>query len=148
MRVLIDTNILVRSVQKAHPLMRTARNALRLLYERGDELYVSPQVVGEFWNVCTRPVAQNGLGNAISATDRLTARIETFFPVLPDSPETFNAWRRLLVEYEVKGAKVHDARIVASMLAHAVTGLLTFNVSDFKRYPGLILLHPEEISQS
>lgn len=74
----------------------------------------------EFWNVCTRPVNLNGLGNSITATDRLASRIETFFTVLPDSMEAFRIWRRLIVEHEVRGAKVHDARLAAIMQAHGI----------------------------
>lgn len=62
MRVLIDTNVLVRSIERAHPLMRIARDALRNLYEQNDELCIAPQIVSEFWSVCTRPQQSNGLG--------------------------------------------------------------------------------------
>src|ERR1039457_680365 len=105
MRILVDTNVLVRSVERAHPFMRIARDSLRHLYEEAHELCVTPQNVSEFWNVCTRPLKMNGLGNGISATDRLAARIESFFTILPDSIETFRRWRELVVAHEVKGAK-------------------------------------------
>jgi hypothetical protein len=65
MWVLVDTNILVRSVERAHPLMRQARQALKALYRQGDELCVAHQNIAEFWNVCTRPVSANGLENSI-----------------------------------------------------------------------------------
>ncbi len=143
MRVLVDTNILVRSIERRHHLMRTARRTLRSLIEQGHELCVSPQNIAEFWNVCTRPTSVNGLGNSIAATDRLTARIETFFTVLPDTAEIFGHWRRLVVMHEVKGAKVHDARLVAIMQTHGLQSLLTFNADDFKRYAGIDVLFPE-----
>lgn len=34
MRILVDTNVLVRSIERNHPLMRTARQALRSLVLR------------------------------------------------------------------------------------------------------------------
>jgi predicted nucleic acid-binding protein len=142
MRVLVDTNILVRAVQRNHPLMRTARQALRSLVQDGEELCVAYQNIAEFWNVCTRPADANGLGNSIGATDRLTSRIEMFFTVLPDSPEAFRQWRRLIVAHEVKGAKVHDARLAAIMLAHGITRILTFNAGDFRRYINVAVLDP------
>ena len=142
MRVLVDTNILVRAVQRNHPLMRTARQALRSLVQNGEELCVTYQNIAEFWNVCTRPADANGLGNSIGTTDRLTSRIEMFFTVLPDSPEAFRQWRRLIVLHEVKGAKVHDARLAAIMLAHGITRILTFNAGDFRRYINVAVLDP------
>ena len=146
MKVLVDTNILVRSVQLSHPLMRTARNALRTLYQQGHELYVTPQNIAEFWNVCTRPANANGLEHSIAGTDRLTSRIETLFGVLPDSVEAFRAWRRLIVTNEVKGAKVHDARLVAIMHVHGLQHLLTFNAADFQRFKNVIILEPASLS--
>jgi predicted nucleic acid-binding protein len=65
MPVLVDTKILVRAVQRNHPLMRTARQALRSLVQDGEELCVTNQNIAEFWNVCTRPADANGLGNPI-----------------------------------------------------------------------------------
>ena len=143
--VLVDTNILVRSVQRNHPLMRTARQSLRLLVEQGEELCVTPQNIAEFWNACTRPVGVNGLGNSIAATDRLASRIETFFTVVPDSIEAFRVWRRLIVAHEVKGAKVHDARLAAIMQAQGIKRILTFNTADFKRFTHIVTLHPSAV---
>src|ERR1022692_2483295 len=140
MPVLVDTNVLVRAVQRNHPLMSTARLALRSLVQNGEELGVTWQNIAEFWNVCTRPANVNGLGNSIAATDRLTSRIEMFFTVLPDSPESFRQWRRLIVAHEVRGAKVHDARLAAIMQTHGLARVLTFNAGDFRRYSDITVL--------
>jgi predicted nucleic acid-binding protein len=47
--------------------------------------------------------------------------------------------------YSVIGKPAHDARIVALMLAHGVTQLLTLNPSDFARYQGITTVTPQEI---
>ena len=67
----------------------------------------------------------NGPGGTVAKTDRPTSRIETLFTVLPDPIEAFREWRMLVVTHEVKGAKVHDARLVAIMLVHEVPSILT-----------------------
>jgi predicted nucleic acid-binding protein len=51
----------------------------------------------------------------------------------------------LVSKHEVKGKEVHDARIVAAMLAHRVTHLLTFNTADFKRYTEIAAINPREV---
>ncbi len=145
MPVLVDTNILVRAVERRHPFMRTARLALLALIRNGEELCVTPQNVAEFWNVCTRPLSLNGLGNSIRGTDKLISRIETFFTVLPDSMEAFRIWRRLVVEHEVMGAKVHDTRLAAIMQANGIKQILTFNTGDFKRFSHVVTVHPTEL---
>ena len=40
------------------------------------------------------------------------------------------------------GKQVHDANIVATMLAHGVAALLTNNVADFTRFAGHIKVIP------
>lgn len=145
MKALVDTNIIVRSVQRSHPHMRLARTALRKLYEQGYELCVTQQNVVEFWNACTRPTNVNGLGHSIAEADRLTSHIETLFTLLPDSLEAFHVWRQLVVLHEVRGVKVHDTRLVAVMQVYGVTHLLTFNEQDFKRFEKVITINPASL---
>ena len=43
-------------------------------------------------------------------------------------------------EISVGGQQIHDANIVATMLAHGERRLLTFNISDFRRFEDRIEL--------
>lgn len=97
MRILVDTNVLMRSVEHANPLMRPARQTLKRLLKDGNELCIAPQIIAEFWSVCTRPVSSGGLDQLIRATDRLVSRIELLFVLLQDSADSFRYWRRLIV---------------------------------------------------
>ena len=145
MRVLIDTNVLLRSVQKGHPASRMARRALVALYREGHELFLTTQNVAEFWNVCTRPVDVNGLGLSIEGANRYTAQLERFFDILPDSIPAFHLWRKLVVDHAVMGVKVHDARLVAVMGTSGIQRIVTFNVADFTRFPGIEVTHPDDL---
>jgi hypothetical protein len=71
--------------------------------------------------------------------------LERHFPVLPDSPEIYSHWKSLVTTYNVVGVQVHDARLVASMIAHTVTNILTSNVSDFSRYSDINVSAPDDI---
>jgi len=62
MRVLVDTNILLRSVQPNHPLCAQASHAVSKLIRQNDAVFFCSQNIAEFWNVATRPVERNGLG--------------------------------------------------------------------------------------
>src|SRR5450759_2386491 len=137
MRILLDTNVLVRAVQRSHPACRMAVHAVKTLHGQQHVLCVTPQNVAEFWNVCTRPAVVNGLGLSVTATDRYASRLERMFLVLPDSMETFREWRRLVVQHNVIGAKVHDTRLVATMKVHGLDRILTFNMQDFVVTKGL-----------
>ena len=61
MSILIDTNVLLRSVQPSHPMHAVAVRALETLLKREEPLFVALQNVAEFWNAATRPIANNGL---------------------------------------------------------------------------------------
>jgi len=132
---LVDTNVLVRLAVPADPRHLLARHAVEAL--SGEGLWVTSQNLVEFWNVATRPVENNGLGQATTAADQVLRHLEEAFPRLPDTPEAYDVWRELVVRFGVSGVKVHDARLAGSMLANGMKRILTFNASDFRRYEEL-----------
>jgi predicted nucleic acid-binding protein len=136
---LVDTNIILRMAQPDHPMCASALNALGILRHQQEELYLTHQNLVEFWRSATRPVEKNGLGLAILEASEELQRLETLFLILPDVPEIYPQWKRLVLEYGVMGVNVHDARLVAVMLVHGVTHLLTFNTRDFTRYSAFII---------
>jgi len=144
---LADTNILLRVSQRQDPNYDAIRKALHALRTAGASLYFTSQNLAEFWNVCTRPALQNGYGLSIAETDRRAALIEATFSLLPDNAQVHTEWRRLVVVHSVMGVQVHDARIVAAMLVHGITHLLTLDEHDFVRYPGITVVHPRTFAK-
>ena len=59
---LADTNLLLRLADPASEQHAIATQALAQLLGQGDEVYVTPQNLIEFWAVATRPVEANGFG--------------------------------------------------------------------------------------
>jgi predicted nucleic acid-binding protein len=112
-------------------------------------LCFTPQVLAEFWSVCTRPPsARGGFDLLPSEAERRTRLIERYFRLLPDSVTTYQEWRQLLVRHTVAGVKVHDARLIASMKVYGITHLLTFNAEDFTRYPDITVVTPQHVPQT
>lgn len=147
MRILIDTNVLLRLLQKTEPHHSQADAALYALRSRGDEPCVVVQVIYEFWSVCTRPVAsKSGLGLTVTDTASRVRRLQELFPLYRDERAIFDHWEELVTRHEVKGKNAHDARLVAAMLHHRLTHLLTFNNSDFKRFTEITVLTPSEVA--
>jgi hypothetical protein len=72
---------------------------------------------------------------------------ESLFPILPETPDIFPAWKSLAQATGVIGKQVHDTRLVAACQVQGLTHILTFNVQHFARpamlVPGLTVLHPE-----
>ncbi len=135
MSFLADTNILLRIAQQNHPHHEAALGGLERLLAESIPVYFTLQNVAEFWNLATRPVAHNGPGYPIDFAVQEIKKIETLLTLLPDSRETYAEWKRLVVKYQVFGGKVHDARLVATMLVHGVKQLLTFDTGDFFATP-------------
>jgi predicted nucleic acid-binding protein len=142
---LVDTNVLLRSAEPGHPMYADAVNATNTLLGRGEELYIAPQNLIEFWNVYTRPVDRNGLGHTAAEAQAEVNRLKTLFLFLLDTPAIYQEWERLVVTYGVIGVNVHDARLVAVMLVHGLTHILTFNTTDFARYSEITAVHPTAV---
>ena len=143
---LIDTNILLRLARRDQPEHGIVRQAMTAL--AGTDLYYTHQNIAEFWNVATRPVHLNGFGLPLADVDREVTIIERLLILLPEDARVYHEWRRLVVAHSVSGAKVHDARLVAAMRVHGITHLLTLNTVDFKRYDGIIAVHPSTVQAS
>lgn len=144
---LVDTNVLLRFSRHEDPRYQIVQDAVHKLGTEGQQLRTTSQNFAEFWNVATRPTDQNGFGYTLFETEQLLLGLEKFFALLPDSPEVYPVWRRLVVDYNVSGVQVHDARLVASMIFHDITHILTFNVTDFDRYApeGIVAIDPTAI---
>ena len=142
MRVLVDTNILLRSAQPNHPLSSQATQAVARLIRQGDAVFFCSQNIAEYWNVATRPVDKNGLGLSHEEVLQEVDRIEGLLTLLPDIPAIYAAWKDIVRDHEVQGVKVYDARLVAFMSVDAIEGILTFNDADCKRYENITAIHP------
>ena len=142
-----DTNILLRFAYRPDPQHAVVLSAVKKLKDGGDKIHIFPQNCVEFWNVATRPAKNNGFGFPTTDADFFLRLIEKVFPLLPDDARVHREWRKLVLSFGVSGVQVHDTRIVAAMLVHQVTHILTFNISDFARYSsiGIVAVDPNKI---
>lgn len=149
MSYLIDSNQLAYSVNRAAPQQAPVREAFRLLTVGQYASIVVPQTLTEFWAVATRPTApDNGRPGLGMTPEQASAEIDVFrdtFTFLPDMPDIFDEWRRIALMHQVQGRQVHDARLVAVMWVHGIDRILTNNVRDFRRYPRIQAVTPEEL---
>jgi predicted nucleic acid-binding protein len=144
---LSDTNLLLRLADPASPQHSIATQALARLFRQGDEVFLTPQNFIEFWAVATRPVDANGFGWNSERTTNEVVELQKRFPLLPDTPEVFTRWLGLVKQLPIHGKRVHDARLVAVLQAHAVENLITFNTSDFAAFPALSLVDPYSLTE-
>jgi predicted nucleic acid-binding protein len=145
MKVLLDTNVLARLAQPSHRHHRIAAQAVETIRTRGDEICVVPQVLYELWVVCTRPTGEIGLGMSVTQAQAESATIKRLATVLRDERAIFQEWEQLVSTHDVKGKNAHDARLVAAMLRHGITHILTLNEEDFRRFTEIVVVAPTEI---
>jgi predicted nucleic acid-binding protein len=142
MNYLVDTNVLLRSVQDTHPMYKFSVEAIKILLEEGHILCIIPQNLIEFWVVATRPIEVNGLGLSVVDALKELEELKNCFVLLPDTELIFPIWESLINKYKITGKPAHDVRLVAAMIAHNLTHLLTFNTSDFHRFSEITVLDP------
>jgi len=145
---LLDTNIWLRSVQRETPHHSIAVEALAVLLAQGNEVFITAQNLIEFWSVASRAPEANGLGWSVETVRQEIERLQAQFPLLEDSAEVFAYWLQLVSAYRVIGRRVHDARLVAAMLTHGVTHLLTFNREDFRQFAMITVVTPTDLLAS
>jgi predicted nucleic acid-binding protein len=145
MSYLIDTNILLRSVQPSHSMFQEANDALVKLRVDGEQLALVAQNLYEFWAVATRPVADNGLGLSVTQAALEISQFRRYFTIYGDIPSILHEWESLVTTLGVMGKNAHDARVVAAMNQHGIQNMMTYNIRDFQRYAGILLHTPQDI---
>ena len=145
MSYLVDTNLLLRFFDLADPQNAEIVRALDTVTKASEETFVCAQVLIEYWVVATRPREVNGLGLDVADADQNLNEIEALFLCLPEPPDIAKRWRKVVTQHSEIGKQAHDARLVALMLSHGISHILTLNPSDFARYPEITPLTPAEV---
>ncbi len=99
-------------------------------------MWISRQVIREYLTTLTRPQT---FGQLPKTT--VLAQVEQFINQFEVADDTIAVTRQLVTlmeNHQVGGKQVHDANIVATMLAYGIPCLLTHNTRDFERFIGVI----------
>lgn len=144
MSFLIDTNVLLRIADDRSPEHSLAEAAVEHLLASNISLFISAQVLVEFWAVATRPDSVNGLGWSTGTAAEAIRGLRDQFPLLAETPDALDRWFEIVDRCQVAGKRTHDARLAALVVSHGLQQLLTFNTSDFPRSWGVEAAHPRE----
>lgn len=137
----VDTNVLVYASASGAPDRDRARAALARHVAAGETLCISRQILREFVAVLTRAQVW-AQAKAVSDAATSALLLAHDFDILEDGSVVWDRLIDLCHTFAFGGRQVHDANIVATMLAHGERRLLTFNIADFRRFVGLIELAP------
>ena len=130
--VFVDTNVLLCATDRSRGFHEECRRFIAAGVSSGYHLALSGQILREYLVVATRPVEGNGLG--LSSADALRnahtfGRAPTVF--CDERESVSEGLRALATSYELKGKRLHDANVVATMLVAGIRRLITVNVDDF-----------------
>ena len=135
--VFVDTNVLLYASRPKATEHARAQAVLSRMRQDGAPLWLSRQVFREYLAVATRPQA-SGPALAMAAAIADVQALQDVVNVAEDGPAVYDRLLQLLVASPGGGKQVHDANLVATMLEHRITHLLTFNGADFRRFGNLI----------
>ena len=138
--IFIDTNVLIYSTFPDFEPEKHIRSleTLNQLLLSGTPLFVSSQILREYFAIST-----NGSIFKKPLTSKQAAgKIREFlkrFTLLLEKETTIQTLVDLIEKYAVSRQKIHDLNIVATMIDHGVSQLLTYNKKDFKRIRSITL---------
>ncbi|HEY0796044.1 MAG TPA: type II toxin-antitoxin system VapC family toxin [Acidisarcina sp.] len=138
---LVDANVLVYAMDEDSPQFAASRAILDAARLGSTILYVTPQILCEFYSVVTngrRVSKPRSPAEGLAALSNLLA----FLYVLPVPASTVDGLIALLHQRPVTGADVFDLQIVATMRANNISRIYTFNSGDFDFFLDLEVLTP------
>jgi predicted nucleic acid-binding protein len=138
-KLFIDTNILIRMYNQHVDRHHEVTQRMIQLAVEFEEIWISRQVLREYFAVMSK---EQSWGLPVP-TKQLIAQMQEFEDSLWLADETRAVSKHLwtlLQTIPVGGKQVHDANIVATMLANGITHLYTLNRSDFQRFEGHVTL--------
>ncbi len=140
--IAVDTNILVYAHRKDSTFHHHADRCLTELAERGDDWAIPFTCLHEFFAIVTHPRIFKPPTPIEEALKQVDCWLEC--PGLRLLGEGEGYWKKLksLIQAgRIKGPAVHDARVAATCLFHAIDELWSAD-RDFSRFAGLAIKNP------
>ncbi len=130
-RVFIDTNILVYIANESSEFHQKVLEKFKGLVD-SHILFISRQVIREYAVIMTRP----GIMEHPLTPDKVAEDIEKWkliFEIVDETEDVTDQLVSLMKKYALKGKRIHDANIVATMMVYTISSIFTLNEEDFKK---------------
>jgi predicted nucleic acid-binding protein len=137
-KIFLDTNILVYLSNEESMFHEGVLEIFKQVVEKYD-LWISRQVLREYAVVMSRQEFYHRILTPQEVVADIT-KWEQSLNVIDETKDITNNLKNLLVKYNLKGKRIHDANIVASMMKFSIPLIFTFNISDFKTFAEIRIL--------
>ena len=139
----LDANVLAYAVDADAAHHAASRALLDAAKDPSVTLYVTSQILCEFYSLITKPRRVRAVSSAAEALSIISAMLALpGLYVLPTPSRTVAGWMQLLQRHPVTGGDVFDLQIVATMQANGIQRIYTFNIGDFEVFRELAVLTP------
>ncbi len=140
---LLDANVLTYAVDADAPQHTASRTLLDAASDPSVTLYVTSQILCEFYSIVTNPRRVRVVSSSAQALSIISAMLALpGLYVLPTPARAVAGWMQLLQRHPVTGGDVFDLQIVATMQANGIQRIYTFNADDFNVFPELAVVTP------
>ena len=134
-----DTNVLVYALDADAPQHATSRALLEAARAGQAALYVTPQILCEFYAVVTNPRRVQNPSSPAAALAAISSLLG-FLHVLPAPAHIVEELIRLLRRRPVTDGDIFDLQILATMSVNGIERIYTFNARDFASFPEFAVL--------
>jgi predicted nucleic acid-binding protein len=132
-KVFADTNVVLRAFHDDFAEHERVRALFDRFIAEDAQIYISRQVIREYLVQVTHPrTFVESL--SIESLSQHLQQITRICAVLDETEFVTQHLMTLIKDYPTRGKQIHDANIVATMLAYEIDTLLTLNVDDLKRF--------------
>ena len=140
--IAVDTNLLVYAHREDSEWHGKAEETVRALAEGAGPWAIPWPCVHEFLAIVTHPRIFRTPTPLAAALDQIDAWLQSpALALLAENESYWDALQSMLVQARVDGPRVHDARVAALCVSHAVRELWTAD-RDFSRFAGLHVRNP------
>jgi predicted nucleic acid-binding protein len=133
--IFFDTNVLIYETFEDFDVDKYESVCCDLQYfsDNNYNVYISSQILREFLVISTN----NKFFEKPLTIDAALSKVDEYrknFEVLYGSELSMTKLKHLISKYQICKQDIHDTNIVATMLAHQLKEIYTFNVKDFRFY--------------
>ncbi len=147
-KYLIDTNVLIYSLDKTSKYNKISRNIIDQIFDGKRNGVLATQNVLELYASVTSPRFIPHSLTPKQANSEMARLSKSPFEIISPHPETLAITQKLCVQTKITGKKIFDVFLIATMLSNNVSNIVTVNIRDFQPFDKYIkVIHPEQIGK-
>jgi len=140
----VDTTFMVQCEILEHEGHAAARELLRVMFEEGDYLALTPQVLTEFIHVVTDPRRFErplSMEQAVAKAQLWwnAPEVRKIYP----TGETLPLFNRWMLSHKLGRKRILDTMLAATCVSNGIMGILSTNARDFSLFPGIDVRRPD-----